>query len=126
LALDDHYDIPNSIYALDISAGSDTLFSGQTDSLGLSHGAPYGTRFTNWKTFSAALSVSQDPFFISMTNNTENIYNRGWIAIDSIELRLSSTSEPEVGTPEPATMLLLASGIIVLVCFRKKLYKQDV
>lgn len=114
LILDDHYARPSSNYFMKIDISGVTAFNGQTDTLGIVHGSPYGAEFVNWTshTFDASLI---DPLIITIQNNSTNTYMGDWIAIDYLEVKLSSTQP----VPEPSTILLTGIGL-ALACFRKK------
>jgi hypothetical protein len=114
LVLDDHYSVASSNYSMNIGFLGVNQFSGATDLLGLVHGAPYGTKFTNWTSASFNSSLLSDPFIINLQNTSTNIAASDWIAIDTIKLELTSV-------PEPATMLLLGLGLVGLAGVRKKM-----
>jgi hypothetical protein len=108
LALDDSYMVPTANYSLAVDLLGANKFSGTTDSLGLVHGAPWGTTFNNWTSASFDSSLLSDPFTVSIVNTT-SISNQ-WVAIDTIELELTEATP----VPEPSTMFLFGIGLLGL------------
>jgi hypothetical protein len=117
LSLDDH-STPISDYSLSISLAGTTVFNGLASSLGLQHGQPYGSGFTNWTPVSYYVASVTDPLTVSISN-TSGGSSGDWIAIDSIKMEFTR----QAPVPIPASLLLFGPGLLGLAAVRKPFKK---
>jgi hypothetical protein len=113
LVLDDHYAKSTATYSAMIKLPSGTAFNGQTDLLGLPHGAPYGNIFTNWVDAAFTSSLVPDSFVVSLqnTSTTPKLGDPDWIGIDKIQVALTPV-------PEPRSFNLIAAAVMAGLSWR--------
>jgi hypothetical protein len=90
LVLDDHYASPRADYQGTIAVNGVPFFSGPLGQLGLKHGRPYGSVFTNWTTVRIPLTMPLAPSVVVSIANTTAGPAGDWIAIDAINLRMAT------------------------------------
>jgi hypothetical protein len=90
LVLDDHYARARSDYQGAIAVNGVPFFSGAFSQLGLKHGQPYGSVFTNWTTVRIPLSLPLPPSVVVSIANTTTGEPVDWIAIDAVNLRMAT------------------------------------
>ena len=93
LALDDHYGRPASDYVGTIKVNDQTT-SGHVVELGVQHGVPFGSVFTNWKTVSFPVFGLHRHYVLCIQNMTPGPVGDDWIAVDWIELQLIPVLKP--------------------------------
>jgi hypothetical protein len=107
LILDDHYEMDESLYSFDVLHNGTKLFSGPAN---LPHGTPFASQFINWvqRDYLFDFSPGVNTITIANTSNTRAGGWPDWIAVDRMEMHVEVT-------PEPATLILLGSGLVGLV-----------
>jgi subtilase family serine protease len=99
LVADDH-ETDLSQYTIAVRTNSIDSFSGPA---GVPHGAPVGTRFTNWvqKDYESTVTPSSYTFTLFNTSTTGS---GDWLAVDSIELHLltNTTFQDDFNRPDGA------------------------
>ena len=96
LVADDHYGVDLSQYTIAVRTNGIDRFNGLA---GLPHGAPSGTRFTNWVQQDYDVAVSGSSYSVTLFN-TSATGSGDWIAVDWIELHLLLSATP---TPTPTS-----------------------
>ena len=104
VALDDHYNVPRSAYAMSAAVNGTPV---AIDTANLVHGAPFDSVFNNWADITLSGTVTAGVNTLRLSN-TSTAGSTDWIAIDRIRLTIPVT------VPEAGTFALLAFPLFTL------------
>ena len=83
--LDDHYNVPASLYTARITINGEVVHIGRVP---LEHGSPAGGMFTNWRDLNFNVNIPRRINRITIVNTSRTGPN-DWIGLDWMEMRLS-------------------------------------
>lgn len=115
MVLDDHYGRNPSTYSEIVKFNGVQAFSG---TLALAHGVPFASSFTNWSSIGFSGTSIVNPFLVTVQNTSSGTGGGDWLAIDYIDVTLIDRDAAAV--PEPASLLLIGSGLMASRWVRRR------